>query len=194
MPTTIISDKGSVFMSQVIKEVAEVVGITLQHATTKNARTIGSLERLHASLKKTLKIETGERRSMLHKYVNIAVLNYNTTYHTSIECEPSRVFHGRVQYNVLDLKMGVRPQRIRTPKSQIAEDVFKQTEMIFHDVRKDTMQAYIKYKAYYDKKTIASKLKEQRYLYFLQPKADNQGSKIPFIDFRWKGPYIVGKA
>ena len=74
-PTTILFDRGSVFMSQVIKEVAEVVGITLQHATTKHTQTIGMLERTHASLKKTLKIETDERRCMWHKYVNIAVLN-----------------------------------------------------------------------------------------------------------------------
>ena len=60
-------------MSQVIKEVAEVLGITIQHATTKHAKTIGLLERTHASLKKTLKIETVERSSMWHKYVNIAV-------------------------------------------------------------------------------------------------------------------------
>ena len=73
LPTTIISDKGSVFMSQVIKEVAEVLGFTLQHATTKHAQTIEMLERTHASLRKTLKIETGERRSMWHKYVNISV-------------------------------------------------------------------------------------------------------------------------
>ena len=52
------------FMSQVIKEVAEVLGITLQHATTKHAQTIGMLERTHASLKNTLKIETGGRRPM----------------------------------------------------------------------------------------------------------------------------------
>ena len=39
LPTTIISDKGSVYMSQVIKEVAEVLGITRQHATTKHAET-----------------------------------------------------------------------------------------------------------------------------------------------------------
>ena len=64
LPTTIISDKRSVFMSQVIKEVAEVLGVTLQHATTKHAQTIVMLERTHASLKKTLKIETGEGRSM----------------------------------------------------------------------------------------------------------------------------------
>ena len=55
------------------------------------------------------------------------------------------------------------------------------------------MQAYIKYKAYYDKKTNASKLKEADYVYILQPKADHQGSKIPFTKFRWIGPYIVEK-
>jgi len=50
LPTTIISDMGSVFMSQVIKEVAEVLGITLQHATTKHAQTNGMLEQTHGSL------------------------------------------------------------------------------------------------------------------------------------------------
>ena len=165
LPTTIISDKGSVFMSQVIKEVAEVLGITLQHTRTKHAQRIGMLERTHALLKKTLKIETGERRSMWPKFVNIAVLNYNTSYHTSIGCEPSRAFHGRVPYNVLDLKMGIRPQKMPSPNSQIAEGVLKQTEMIFHDIRKNTMQVYIKYKAYYDKKANASELKEQQYVY-----------------------------
>ena len=40
LPTTIISDKGSVFMSQVIGEVTEVLAITLQHATIKHAQTI----------------------------------------------------------------------------------------------------------------------------------------------------------
>ena len=95
-PTTLISDKGTAFMSHVIKEVAGVLGITLKHATTKHAQTIGLLERSHASIKQALKIETGERRSLWHKYNNIAVLNYNTSYHTSIGCEPSRVFHGRI--------------------------------------------------------------------------------------------------
>ena len=44
------------------------------------------------------------------------------------------------------------------------------------------------------KKANASKLKEPQYVYVLQPKADHQGSKIPFTSFRWIGPYIVEKA
>ena len=193
LPTTLISDEGTAFTSHVIKEVAGVLGVTLKHATTKHAQTIGLLERSHASIKKALKIETGERRSLWHKYVNIAVLNYNTSYHISIGCEPSRVFHGRIPYNILDLKLGIRPQQQPIPTSQIAQDILEQTEMIHQDVRKNTMQAYIKYKAYYDKKANASKLNEADYVYILQPKADHQGSKIPFTEFRWVGPYIVQK-
>ena len=193
LPTTLISDKVTAFMSQVIKEVTGVLGITLKHATTKHAQTIGLLERPHASVKQALKIETGERRSLWHKYINIAVLNYNTSYHTSIGCEPSRVFHGRSPYNVLDLKLGVRPQQQPIPTAQIAQEGLEQTEMIHQDVRKKIMQAYIKYKAYYDKKANASKLKKADYVYILQPKADHQGSKIPFTEFRWIGPYIIEK-
>ena len=174
LPTTLISDKGTAFMSHVLEEVAGVLGITLKHATTNHAQTIGLLERSHASIKRALKIETGERRSLWHKYVNIAVLNYNTSYHTGIGCEPSRVFHGRIPYNVLDLKMGIRPQQQPIPTWQMAQKVLEQTEMIHQDVRKNAMQAYIKYKAYYDKEAIASKLKEADYVYILQPKADHQ--------------------
>ena len=126
---------------------AGVLGITLKHA-----QTIGLLEQPHPSIKQALKIETGERRSLWHKYVSIVVLNYNTFYHASIGCEPSRVFHGRIPYNILDLKMGIRPQKNPSPDSQIAQDVLEQTEIIFQDVLKNVMQAYIKYKAYYDKK------------------------------------------
>ena len=132
LPTTLISDKGTAFTSNLIKEVAGVLGITLKHATIKHAQTIGLLERSHASIKQALKIETGERRSLWHKYVSY----YNTSYHASIGCEPSRVFHGRIPYNILDLKMGIRPRKIPPPDSQIAQDVLEQTETIFQDFRK----------------------------------------------------------
>ena len=191
LPTTLISDKFRAFTSHVIKEVAGVLGITLKHATTKHAQTIGLLERSHASLKQSLEIETGERRSLWHKHISIAVLNYNTSYHSSIGCEPSRVFRGRIPYNILDLKLGIRPQKYPSPDSEFAQDVLGQTEMIFQDVRRNAMQAYNKYKAYCDKKANASKLKQSDHVYILQRKADPQGSKIPFSDVRWIGPYVI---
>ena len=160
LPSTPISDKSTALMSHVINEVAGVLGITLKQATTKHAQTIGLLEQSHASINQALKIETGVRISLWHKYLRISVLNYNTSYHTSTGCEPSRVFHGRFRYKILDLKVGIRPQKIPSPNSEIAQDVLQQMKMIFQDVRKNPMQAYIKYKAFYDKKANVYNLNE----------------------------------
>ena len=183
LTTTLISDKGWAFVSHVSKEVAGVLGITRKHATTEHAQTIGRHERSHASIKRTLKVDTGEQRSLWHKYVTIAVLNYNTYYHANIDCEPSRVFYGRIPYIVLDFKVGIHPQKLSAPNSQIAQDALEQTKMFFQDVRKNAKQAYTKSKAYYDKKAHASKLKQADHVYAGQPKADHQGSKLLFFRF-----------
>ena len=180
-------------MTEVIKEVAGVLGITLEHATTKHAQTIGLLEQSHASIKQALKIETDERRSLWHKYINIAVLNYKTSFHTSIGCEPNRVFHGRIPHNILDLKVGNRPQNQPIPTSQIAQDVLDQTEMIHLAVRKNAIQAYIKYKAYYDK---SQRFKFQRCRFCIGVPAESGSSReqnaIHRISVDWPVHYRKG--
>ena len=85
---------------------------------------------------------------MWHKYVSIAIMNYKTSHHRSIGCEPSRVFHGRFPYNILGLQLGIRPQQQPIPTSQIEQDVPDQTEVFYQDVCKNAMHAYIKCKAY----------------------------------------------
>ena len=39
----------------------------------------------------------------------------------------------------------------------------------------------------------ANASKEADYVYILQPKVDHQGSRNPFTEFRWIGPYIIEK-
>ena len=193
LPTLILTDKGSVFVSQVTHEVAEILGINLKHATTKHAQTIGVLKRAPATIMTSLKMAPGEYRKQWHKYLPIAILIYNTTYHSRIDCEPSRVFHGRVPHNILDHRLGLRFNPNITPTTDFAEELLRRTKIFYGKTKKNVMQSYIKYKNYYDKKAKASPLKEKDYCFILQPKADNQGSKIPFRDFRWIGPYLVEK-
>ena len=63
LPTTIITYKGTQFMSEVIADATGVMGIQMHLAKTKHPQTIGILERCHASLKETLQISTEERRT-----------------------------------------------------------------------------------------------------------------------------------
>ena len=125
--TTIISDKGSAFVSHVIKEVADVLGIILTHAKRMHAQKLGELERSHASIKQALKIETGEGRSLWLKHVNIAVLKNNRSHHAIIGSGQIRVFHGRIPYVLLGRKLGVWPQQAPIHNSQAAQVVLEQT-------------------------------------------------------------------
>ena len=106
LPTTLFTDLGTQFNAQVTHGVAAVLGIEPKHATIKHAQTIGLLERTLASVKTHLKAATGEFRNNWHKYIPLAVLNHNTTYHAPLGCELSRVFHGRIPQNILDYKLG----------------------------------------------------------------------------------------
>ena len=123
----------------------------------------------------------------------LAVLNHNTSYHTSIGCEPTRVFHGRIPYNILDHKLGNNPNEKINPTTEFAEEIQNRTKILIDKTKQNIMQSYIKYKEYYDRKAKAAPLKENENCFVLQPKADNQGSKIPFRDYRWVGPFIVQK-
>ena len=193
LPTTLITDKGTAFISTIIAEVTQILGITLKCATTKHPQTIGKLERTHASLKTNLKMACGEYRRQWHKYLPLVVLNHNTSYHASIGCEPTRVFHGRIPYNILDHKLGNIPNEKISPTTEFAEEIQNRTKTLIDKTKQNIMQSYIKYKEYYDRKAKAAPLKENEFCFVLQPKADHQGSKIPFRDYRWVGPFIVQK-
>ena len=193
LPMLILTDKGSQFRSEIVAEITRILEIQIRHASTKHAQTIGILERTHASIKTALKESSGERRSMWHKYVQIAVMNYNTTYHETLGCEPSTVFHGRIPYNVLDLKLGIRPKWKTTTNSDMVEQLQKQIDEVRATAKDNIMLSYLKYKKYYDRKASAAPLKINDYCYILNPKADNKSAKFAFQECIWTGPYIVIK-
>ena len=193
LPFTLITDKGTAFSSTIIAEITQILGITLKCATTKHPQTIGKLERTHASLKTNLKMACGEFRRQWHKYLPLAVLNHKTSYHASIGCEPTRVFHGRIPFNILDHKLRNNPNEQINPTTEFAEEIQNRTKILIDKTKQNIMQSYIKYKEYYDGKAKAAPLKENDHCFVLQPKADNQGSKIPFRDYRWVGPFVVQK-
>ena len=138
---------------------------------------------------------SGEYRRQWHKYLPLAVLNYNTTYHSSIGCEPSKVFHGRILYNVLDNKLGNNPNNDFLPTTEFAEELQQRTQILIDKTKHKIMQSYLKYKEYCDRKAKAAPLSEQDICFILQPKADTQGSKktvqgIP-LDFELKKLVLI---
>ena len=193
LSTTLITDKGTAFTSKLVAKIAQIFGIQIKCATTKHPQTIGKLERTHASLKTNIKVSSADYRRQWNKYLPLPVLNYNTTYHVTLGCEPSRIFHRRISYNILAHKLGLNPNPKVLPTTDFAEEFQRQTKIVIDSTEKSIMQSYLKYKDYYDRNDIATPLQKNCWCFILQPFADNQGSKIPFREYRWVGSYIVEK-
>ena len=136
----------------------------------------------------------GEYRRQCHKYLPLPFLNHNTSYHASFGCEPTRVYHGRISYNILDHKLGNNPNEHINPTTEFAEQaVHNWTNLLIDKTKQNITQSYIKYKEDYNRKAKAVPLKESDYCFVLQPKADHRGSKVPFRGYRWVLQFIVQK-
>ena len=192
LPTTLLTHKITAFTSTVIAEITQILAIRRNCATTKHLQTIGELERTYASLKTKLK-KCKENRRQWHEYLPVAVLNHNTSYHASIRCEPTRVFHCRIPYNILDHKLGNNPNEQIILTTEYAEDIQNRTILLIDKTKQNVVHSHLKCKEYYDRKAKAAPLKENDYCFVLQPRADHQGSIMPFRDYRLVGPFIVQK-
>ena len=161
LPTTIVTDMGTQFNSQITKEVAAILNIELKNATTKHAQTIGLLERTHASVKAHLKATTGECTNNWHTFLPLPVLNHITTYHSTLGCEPTRVFHGRIPPNIPDFKLGYNPKPRYQHQTEVTEENRRRIALLHHQTKKNIMQSYLKHKAHNDRKAKAAPLRQR---------------------------------
>ena len=129
LPSTLITDKGTAFTSKLVAKIAQSLGIQMKFPTTKHPQTIGKKERIYASLKTNLKMASGDYRRQWHEYLPLAVLNYDTTYHATLGCEPSKIFHGRIPYNILDHKLGLNPNPKVLPTTDFADEFQRRTQI-----------------------------------------------------------------
>ena len=126
---------------------------------------------------------SGGHMKQWHKNLPIAILTYYKTYHSSLDCESCRGFHGRVPHKILDHKLGLRFNPNIAPTTDFADELLRRTKIFYDKTKKNVMQSYVRYKNYYDKKAKDSRLNGKDYCFILQPKTDHLGSKTIFRYF-----------
>ena len=94
-------------------------------------------------------------------------MNYNTSYHESLGCEPTSVFHGRIPYNILDIKLGLKPEWNNDDNKDLTDVLQEQVAEVHQAAKDNLMQCYLKCKRYYEKKAAATPLKVNDYCYVL---------------------------
>ena len=70
----------------------QVTGITIDQAILKPVKPIDVVERTHRKLKQLLKINVTADTPHWDRYVNLAVMAHNTTYHQTIKRTQTEIF------------------------------------------------------------------------------------------------------
>ena len=113
-------------------ELSRLLEIKLEYATIKHPQTMGSIERCHASLKQYLGIYENRAQRDWYSYVDLAVFVHNTTYHTSIGCTPTFLFHGSQPTSQFDLRFNNKMIQTLETKYEFTSTLQDKMNEVFH--------------------------------------------------------------
>ena len=74
-------------------EITKVLDIRLEFAGLKHSQTVGVVQRSRSVLKRILKLNTIRQWNDWFKYVQLATFIHNTSYHSTIGCGATILFH-----------------------------------------------------------------------------------------------------
>eukprot|EP00111_Clytia_hemisphaerica_P016400 TCONS_00048555-protein len=94
VPTTLLSDNGRNFVSNLMKEVCKILGITKITTTPYHCRTNGICERFHRSVARSLAQYTDKQQEDWDKYLPMILFAYRTSVNESRNFSPFLLNYG----------------------------------------------------------------------------------------------------
>ena len=113
LPSTLISCPSNIH-SQLIKlqELFTALGTKLLHSTAYHPQTDGQTERINQCLEMYLRCAVQQSPQQWKKWLPLAELWYNSTFHTALGCSPFKALYG------YDSNMGVLPSQTDPPPTE----------------------------------------------------------------------------
>ena len=188
-----MSDLGTQFVSELLHELTKLLEIKISHASLKHPQTIGVVERSHAALARILKLNSNQAFTNWHKYVPLAAFIHNTSYHTSIGCSPTVLFHGREPMKPLDLRFYSNCIQKSAFNYDFVESLRDEMLKKFSNAKESLAKSFARYRRYYDQKATANPLTERTYCLLLNPKLTEQSAFSPKSIQKWLALYRIEK-
>ena len=168
---------GKQITSKMMKELSTLFEFRLEHATLKHAQAIGAVERSHGLLKRYSKIYKNQIQQDWHKYIDLAVFQQNTSYHSTIGCPPSLVFYRRISLNLIDLRFNNANIHKQKCNFDYVADMQCKMSTLFGQNKEALLKSFSKYRDYYDRKAKAVPSKVAEYCVLLSPKLSNNKTR-----------------
>lgn len=188
IPESILSDQGSDFCSEVIKELNRLFKIKHIFSSPYHPQTNGALERSHQTLKEYLKHYINESQTNWDEYIPLAMFTYNTHIHKSTNFTPFELLFAH--------KANIPKSIVEPPEFRYSyDDYYSNLKLKInraHDIaRENLISSKGKSKQYYDRniRPIEFKVNDLVYVHNKNIKPGLSKKLSP----NFKGPYKIIK-
>lgn len=186
IPQSIVTDNGTDFTSNLIKEINKIFKI--KHVTTSpyHPQSNGALERSHSTLKDYLKHFINKDQNNWDDFIETAMFAYNTQIHSTTQFSPYELLFGR--------KPSLPHKITQTPEFHYSYDDYHRNLQLrlnksFETARNHIIQSKEKSKVYYDNKTKPHNFKIDDMVYILDKSTQKGVNKK--LSPNYKGPYKI---
>lgn len=94
LPQSMISDRDTIFTSQVWKKLFKLLGVNLEFSTAYHPQMDGQMERVNQCLEMYLRCSVGDSPVKWKSWLAQAEFWYNSTHHSALGCSPFKALYG----------------------------------------------------------------------------------------------------
>ena len=189
IPDEIVSDQGSNFMSKLMAQLYEQLGINKIKTSIYHPQANGLVERFNGTLKAMLKKFVGEHVQAWERYLPYLLFAYREVPYESTGYSPFELLYGRTVRGPLAIVKERWIEKKPTEGNIVSHvlEIRRRLATMQKVVKQNLKQAQSKQKRVYDSQSSHRRLEVGDKALVLLPSPGNK------LEMRWQGPYTVTK-
>ena len=187
-PRTLLSDRGSNFLSKLIVEVCKLINTKKVNTTAYHPQTDGLVERFNGTLAQSLSMYTSSNQKDLDVYIPSVLFGYRVSNHPSTGDSPFYLLYGREPRLPLDVAL--------TPPKDLSSSIMHHRETIVSKItiaqevaRENIGRAQSQMKEYHDRRAAIPNLNVGDRVWMYTPAVPKGLTKK--LRHLWHGPYRI---
>ncbi|XP_071791644.1 uncharacterized protein [Asterias amurensis] len=188
VPHEILSDMGSQFTADLMKEVGRLMSLKQLHTTPYHPICNGLVEKFNGTLKRMLRRMCNERPRDWDRYIPALLFAYRESPQESLGYSPFQLIYGHTVRGPLtilkELWTGNAPEEVKTTYQYVV-DLKERLETTCKLAREELAKSSTRYRKYYDTRTKDRTFQVGDQALVLLPTDNNK------LLMQWKGPFDV---
>ena len=189
VPVQLYTDQGRNFESKIVEEMCKILEIDKTRTSPYHPQSDGMVERFNRTLEAMLAKYVSKNQKDWDNHLQLVMLAYRSSVHETTKQTPFFMSFGREVRLPVDVMFG--GSEIQRTRDEYVDDVRRNMENAYHEVRERTKAVQKRQEDYYNKRVSGEPFKKDDRVWVHQPCTGKTISRK--FHQPWSGPYRVIK-